>query len=259
MKIEAARSEKNRLMQEKYSQLLSRFGIDNLDGLSSMPAPEPRTRDFGGCVPGCEICEGIGVLTDTDGKSFPCPNNPLRFYQTGVGEGDLEIMQKIPKTENLKNIKAALKTVLDARAGMVTIYGAPGIGKTVSAKAFTVLAVERRMRAIYVRQSEMINDLRSAFDAVQGQLEYNARLERYKTADWLVIDELGRDRMTDFAQESLSEIIDARYTAAITGKAATVLISNSAPEAIFQAYVVDRIRDRRNQVLNLRGKSLRGG
>jgi len=33
--------------------------------------------------------------------------------------------------------------------------------------------------------------------------------------DWLVVDELGRDRMTDFAQESTAEIIDARYTSAL--------------------------------------------
>ena len=88
--------------------------------------------------------------------------------------------------------------------------------------------------------------------------EYQERLRHFKDMDWLVIDELGRDRMTDFAQESTAEIIDTRYTSALEKMSITVLISNYPPEQVFQDYVVDRIRDKRNTILSIQGKSLRG-
>lgn len=100
--------------------------------------------------------------------------------------------------------------------------------------------------------------MRASYDAEHGQEEYQTRLRHYKDMDWLTIDELGRDRMNDFARKTLAEIIDARYTSALSRNKVTILVSNFAPEEIFPAYIVDRIRDKRNVVLNLQGKSLRG-
>jgi hypothetical protein len=51
--------------------------------------------------------------------------------------------------------------------------------------------------------------------------------------------------------------VDARYRNALRGRAMTVLISNDPPESVFDAYLVDRIRDVKNKVLVLNGESLR--
>lgn len=213
--------------------------------------------DVGDCMPGCELCGGFGIVASNDGWTI-CPNNPRRFYGTGVDEADTELWKILPKTNNVIHIREALSGVLAAKSGLVYLYGTPGIGKSVCARAYTVEAINAGMSACYTQQSTMINRLRASYNADNGQEEYLSRLNRYKNYDWLVIDELGRDRMNDFSLKNLAEIIDARYTGALKRNKATVLISNFPPEDICPAYIVDRIRDKRNVVLNLQGKSLRG-
>jgi len=231
------------------------FGLPDEEQGLGLEVDRP-TPDLGYCTPGCTICGGIGLVKSAGGWRS-CPNNPRRFYGTGVDERDKNLWQVLPQTKIVERIKSTLSTVIQARKGFVYLHGTPGIGKTVCARAYTVEAIEAGMKAIYTRQSELINHLRTSYDTEHGQEEYKARMNSYKDVDWLVIDELGRDRMTDFAQESLAEIIDYRYALTPFADGVTVLVSNFPPEQIFQAYIVDRIRDKNNTVLSLQGKSLR--
>lgn len=218
---------------------------------------EKRPHDYGMCVPDCQICQGLG-LVETDSGLRACPNNPRRFFETGVSEADTNLWQRIPITSNIKQINKAFASLLEAKRGLFYLCGDPGIGKTVCARAFTVDAINAAMSALYIRQSELVTHLRSSYDTEHGQETYEARMKTYKDLDVLVIDELGRDRMTDFAQESLAEIVDARYTKYIQGQTRiTVLVSNNPPEDIFQEYISDRVYDKNNIVLTLHGRSLR--
>jgi len=242
-------------IQKHIRELCETFGI-SLDAASDIPEKHPI--DYGYCVPGCEVCQGVGLIASDDGGWVACPNNPRRFYNSGVSELDAQLWKVLPqKTKAVERIMDALKTVLQARKGFVYIHGTPGIGKTVCARAFTVEAIQAGMRALYTRQSEMTDQLRASYDAEHGQEEYQTRLRHYKDMDWLTIDELGRDRMNDFARKTLAEIIDARYTSALSRNKVTILVSNFAPEEIFPAYIVDRVRDKKNTVLALQGRSLR--
>lgn len=237
--------------------------IEKIRAMYGLPDEEEGTTynrakiDIGYCIPGCELCEGVGLVASNDGWAV-CPNNPRRFFGTGVDEADTELWKILPKTNNVIHIREALSGLLREKSGLVYLYGTPGIGKSVCARAYTVGAINAGMSACYTQQSTMINRLRASYNADNGQEEYLSRLNRYKNYDWLVIDELGRDRMNDFSLKNLAEIIDARYTGALKRNKATVLISNFPPEDICPAYIVDRIRDKRNVVLNLQGKSLRG-
>lgn len=212
--------------------------------------------DYGDCAPGCPICKGIGLVPCDEGWRV-CSNNPKRFYQTGISENDAQLWRVLPKSKLVDRIMEVLGAALDARTGFIFLHGTPGIGKSVCARAYAYEAVQAGMKTIYTRQSELINHLRTSYDTEHGQEEYESRIRHYKNAEWLVIDELGRDRMTDFAQESLAEIVDARYTSSLNRSKVTVLISNFAPEEVFQPYLVDRIRDAKNKVLSLQGSSLR--
>ena len=240
-------------IRKKIDELRAAYGLP-LEETVSEKRQQPI--DFGYCKPGCDICEGVGLVRAGDGWTI-CPNNPRRFYETGVNENDTELWRVLPPSSSVNQIKKALVEALEARCGFIYLHGTPGVGKTVCARAYTVEAINAGMRSIYTRQSEMMNYLRASYNTDYGQDEYQSRLNRYKNVDWLVIDEIGRDRMNDFAQESLAEIIDSRYTSALKRNKVTVLVSNFPPENIFQAYITDRIRDKRNVVLNLQGKSLR--
>ena len=241
-------------IRKKIDELRAAYGLP-LEETVSEKRQQPI--DFGYCKPGCDICEGVGLVRAGDGWTI-CPNNPRRFYETGVNENDAELWRVLPPSSSVNQIKNALAEALEARYGFIYLHGTPGVGKTVCARAYTVEAINAGLRSVYTRQSEMVNYLRASYDTERGQEEYQERLRHFKDMDWLVIDELGRDRMSDFAQESTAEIIDARYTSALEKMSITVLISNYPPEQVFQDYVVDRIRDKRNVILSVQGKSLRG-
>jgi DNA replication protein DnaC len=76
---------------------------------------------------------------------------------------------------------------------------------------------------------------------------------------WLVIDESGRVNVSDFSEVAMGEIVDTRYRMALKKQAMTVLISNDPPEQVLSAYLVDRVRDVKNKVMVIQGKSLRKG
>lgn len=210
------------------------------------------------CIENCPICGGAGFVDLDNGSVAICKNSNATFGGTGVGYQDLLVPDMLPKTKIMANISRELTALAKQGFGLIYIAGDFGIGKTVSAKAMTAKLAQDGIKGVYCRQSEMISHIREGFDAQSGQVAVGQRLSKFKSARWLVIDEVGRDRMTDFARETLAEIIDARYQGALNGKTMTVLISNDLPEDILQPYLVDRIRDRKNKVLIYRGKSLRG-
>jgi len=209
------------------------------------------------CNSSCEICLGDGYIIHPNGQAQICPNDPRKYENAGVELADKAIPGLLSKTQALKAIQSAMSDLIKQGYGLLYLQGTYGIGKTVCAKAFTVDAVIAYESALYQRQSEMVNYLRASFADDKGQGEYNSRLKRFREVKWLVIDEIGRDRMTDFGVESMNEIVDARYQGALKKQLMTVLISNEAPEKVFEPYIVDRIGDVKNKMLNLQAKSQR--
>lgn len=210
------------------------------------------------CIPDCEICGGAGFTALEDGSVLICKNSNATFAGTGVSYADLLVPSKLPKSKTLEGIANALDALINQGHGMIFVVGGYGIGKTVTAKARTAALAQAGIKGIYTRQSAMISHIREGYDEQNGQKEVGRRLKKYCETPWLVIDEVGRDRMTDFARETLAEIIDARYQDAISGNSMTVLISNDLPEEVLQPYLVDRIRDVKNKVLVYKSESLRG-
>lgn len=216
----------------------------------------------GYCIPDCPLCHGSGgrLMKDPYGyETFEiCPNSPSRFIGSGVTYEDLSVPKKLPQTTTLKSLRKELDALAKAGHGLIYITGGYGIGKSVMAKAKTAELARTGTKAIYARQSQMISFIREGYDEQQGQRAVAHRLKQYREAKWLVIDEIGRDRATDFTRETLAEIIDARYQGALSGKTMTVLVSNDKPEDVLQPYLVDRIRDVKNKVLVYKSESLRG-
>lgn len=210
------------------------------------------------CNSDCALCKGTGMIDHGALGIELCPNDPTKYLDAGVSLEDKRIPSLLPKRNSVvTTIGTALKALRNQGFGMLYLQGPYGIGKTVLARAATVEAVDAFRSALYRRHSELANYLRASFDREFGQMELVHRIERFSNVRWLVIDELGRVNETDFVRESIGEIVDARYRNALRGSAMTVLISNNAPEDVFDAYLVDRIRDKKNKVLVLDGKSFR--
>lgn len=209
----------------------------------------------------CELCHGIGwvpVLDDEGTTRYAvCPNFPVSYKNTGVLESDRDVPKLLEKTDTVFSIGTALKVLREQGYGMLWLQGDYGTGKTVLAKAATVEVLRQRKSALFVRQFEMINKLRSAFAEDNGQLLVLQRIAELCDKDWLVIDEVGRINQTQFAEESMGEIVNTRYQQSLEQKSMTVLISNNSPEEVLPDYLVDRVRDVKCKVVAVTGSSLR--
>ena len=210
------------------------------------------------CNSDCPLCHGEGLIK-INGMYSVCPNHPGYYLDANVELSDKDVVSLLPKSRNLSLIGNALKDLRKAGFGMLWLQGDYGIGKTVMARAATVEAVTEFRSAKYYRQMELINWLRSSYSQDNGQAELMRRMKEIVSVTWLVIDEIGRVNVTDFSNEVMGEIVDTRYRMALKQQAMTVLISNDPPEQVLSAYLVDRVRDVKNKVMVIHGKSLRKG
>ena len=104
----------------------------------------------------------------------------------------------------------------------------------------------------------MIDQLRASYDEDWGQKVYKRRMDALMKYNWLVVDEIGRDRNSEFSKAVMSEILNARYTMCIERKAGvTVLISNFEPKEVLDDYQLDRVNDKRSTVLHIQDVSFR--
>lgn len=221
------------------------------------------------CIKDCPLCKGYGWLRHDVplghpefGKMFECPNRKYRFWDdttniTLTEARDLD-WDKFTQTKAVTEMKEAFLKLIGQGYGWLYIHGQPGNGKTIMAKTSVIYALMMmNIKGEYVRLSSLMNELRSMYDEAKGQLAYKTRLEYYGTIPYLVIDEIGRDRQSEFSKQSLSDIMDMRYMLATNKQCMTVWVSNFKPEEVLESYQVDRVRDGRFSVLQITSNSVR--
>jgi len=166
---------------------------------------------------------------------------------------------KFAVRKSATQIKRALSLLLSRGYGLLYLHGNPGIGKTLLAKSATMLAKYKYgMDAHYITHSGMLNNLRASYDEDKSQSAYLRLLDYYCAVPWLVIDEVGRERKTEFSREAFSDVITARYNKSIDRKTSvTVLISNFEPKEVLDDYQLDRVNDKRSTVLQVKDVSFR--
>lgn len=230
--------------------------------------------DEGYCVSNCVLCGGLGFVpksTTEDlrdpnfGKLDLCPNRYKKVFPDNIGITESEAhslnLKKLARTTLVHGVSDAINRMSREGTGMMYLQGPPGVGKTVLMKAFLLWMFfrKRMVSALYINHSAMMDDLRSSFGKESKRSEYEDKINRYSTIRFMAIDEVGRDRDSAFAKASFGRIMDARYVMAKAGRGITILGSNFAPEETLDAYLVDRVRDKDNQVVAVSAttKSLR--
>ena len=91
------------------------------------------------------------------------------------------------------------------------IIGPPGIGKTHIAVAVLTDVIRRAgARGLYYDTRALLTLIRSSYDPVikTAPIDY---LRPCMEADLLVLDDLGAERLTDWVEETMSMIVNARY------------------------------------------------
>lgn len=85
------------------------------------------------------------------------------------------------------------------------LWGEPGRGKTYAAATAVRLAVESGTKAKLVTAKRLLDDIRAGFDGKDKDV-----LDRAERYGLLAVDDLGAERPTDWAIETLTRLVDTR-------------------------------------------------
>ena len=107
-------------------------------------------------------------------------------------------------TEALKRYVDGFPRMIEKAQGIM-LYGNSGTGKTFAACEVANALIDKGYRVFVSSFSRMANAMQSTWD---GRQEYLNDLARYQL---IVIDDLGVERQTQYMQEIVYNIVDARY------------------------------------------------
>ena len=148
----------------------------------------------------------------------------------GRGAGERE-------QEQYKQCAGDARAFSDAPEGWLLLSGASGCGKTHIAAAIVNRLIECGEPALFVVVPDLLDHLRSAYQP-GAEIGYDDLFERVRSAPVLVLDDLGTQAQTPWAQEKLFQLINHRFNTRLP----TVVTTNLAPDQID-----DRLRTRSNR------------
>jgi DNA replication protein DnaC len=113
------------------------------------------------------------------------------------------------------NLKAALDTCrayADQPEGWLVLTGPYGCGKTHLAAAIANTRAAMGQSALFVVVPDLLDHLRATFSPT-SQVRFDKRFEEVRTTPLLVLDDLGTENASPWAQEKLFQILNYRYNA----------------------------------------------
>ena len=196
-------------------------------GAASSAEEEPEAR--------CPLCGGSGFIRKTTslddpnfGKAFPC-----RCVADESGDARLERLSRysnlrelsrhrfdtlvrrgrssVPEQqERFAQAAAIAESFGEAPEGWLVLCGPSGAGKTHLAAAIANRIIERGQPVLFLIVADLLDHLRAAY-APDADLSYDKLFEQVRNAPMLVLDDLGGQSATDWAEEKLYQIINHRY------------------------------------------------
>jgi hypothetical protein len=143
----------------------------------------------------------------------------------------------------------------------VYVWGPWGGGKTfASIGLINEINEARKGPAMFIAWQDLLAWIKASFDDRNrvgefGDWSEQQRYDLLVSVPFLVVDEFdisdGKTQLTDWNLSLMQRWLNARYMAGIDGRAATLFVSNDAPESMGLGGVISRLEDKRNlKVLN---------
>lgn len=141
------------------------------------------------------------------------------------------------KQRNLKLAFDACQTYAQAPNGWLVLKGGYGCGKTHLAAAIANHRLNLGHPVLFINTPDLLDHLRAAYSP-HAETTYDERFEQVRNASLLVLDDLGTQSNTEWAQEKLYQIFNHRYNMRLP----TVITTNEELESIeirIQSRMVD--------------------
>ena len=220
---------------------------------TSSSAKPAAGRDDGGIgKPDCPHCEGLGYVVRNVGqdapgfgRAVPCVcraaeqemsrlDSLLRLSQIGAladctfatfkpdGHGLTHTRQR-----NLRIAYERAQEYAEAPQGWLVLKGGYGCGKTHLAAAIANHTLAFGRAVLFVNTPDLLDHLRATFNP-DSTVSYDERFDQVRNSPLLILDDLGTQSNSEWAQEKLYQILNYRYNA----KLPTVITTNLELEAI---------------------------
>lgn len=150
--------------------------------------------------------------------AFPNPTAKHWRFEYDDHQGDVKSM------EVMRNYARNFKSFYAKGAGLL-VYGNVGVGKSFASACIVNELIDKGIPCLMTDFSRIINDLTGIF---QGKQDYIDNLVSY---DLLVIDDLGVQRSTPYANEIVTNVVDAR----VMSKKPLIVTTNLTPEELLCA------------------------
>ncbi len=185
----------------------------------------------------CPICGGIGWVTEdvpvghpNFGKMFRCScrsdEQKLQQLEHLRRLSNMQHLERmtfgsfLPEGHGLnelqrKSLRLAYtrsKSFADKPEGWLLLRGGYGCGKTHLAAAIANELLSRRQPVLFINVPDLLDHLRSAF-MPESDTSFDQRFDQVRDAPVLVLDDLGTQNTTPWAQEKLYQILNHRYNA----------------------------------------------
>jgi DNA replication protein DnaC len=165
--------------------------------------------------------------------------------QSGIGlrhrEASFENFVVTPATGPLASACCTFAERFPDDGAGLTLAGPPGTGKTHLGVAITRRLIDHGHAAVIVNVPQLLLTARGTFAHERPQ-RFDDLLQLLTTCDHLTLDDLGRERQTEWAQETLYLILNARYE----DRRATTITTNLDLEALRRRIgepVLDRLAE----------------
>lgn len=156
-------------------------------------------------------------------RLFRSAKVPMAYTENGFGDYKLT-------RENADAVKAAQWVVGDDSGQGLFIYGPRGTGKTMLAAIIANERMRKGKPVLFSNVPELLGDIRATFHT--GTTE--EALRNVKAAAFLVLDDFGAERMTEWVGEQLFAIVNYRYNE----KLPTIITSNYGKKEIIERMAI---------------------
>ena len=138
-------------------------------------------------------------------------------------------------------LRSAKDWIANGRVGFLTIHGRYGNGKTTLLQSIVNDCIEHQVDARYITMTEVMVYAREAFESEQkGDTDYG-RIARLASTRVLVIDELDKARVSEYAREVQTHLFNVRYREA--HQLGTVVAWNGAFKVLDLPWVRSRLSE----------------